>query len=310
MPESDWRPTASLEVLTRRAELLARIRAFFAGAGVLEVDTPLLGTTGVTDVHIETIEARLFASAVYLQSSPEFFMKRLLAAGCGPIYSLGKVFRDGETGRRHRPEFTLLEWYRPGWDERALMAEVGELMAALFGQSLPVRTYSYGEIFEQVVGVNPHSAGLEALVAAAGDEWRGETRSTVLDLLFSRDVEPALPDGLVFVSGYPACQAALARLGVDERGETVARRFEVFVNRMELGNGYFELTDPGEQRRRFEADLAERARLGRRGVPVDEKLLAALEAGLPDCAGVAIGVDRLLMQLLAVDDIAEVVPFG
>jgi len=313
-----WRPTASFATLGKRADLLARTRSFFAGAGVMEVDTPLLGATGVTDLHIDCIEAQVRGATGYLQSSPEYFMKRLLAAGSGPIYSLGKVFRDGEKGRRHRPEFTLLEWYRPGWDEYRLMTEVAALFTALFagqgGAALAVTHLTYGEAFSAALDIDPHGASTDELAACAvvrfGEQWRAEPRGTLLDLLFSLVVEPSLPGGLVFICEYPACQAALARLGKNAAGQTVARRFEVFLDRMELGNGYFELSDAQEQRDRFEQDLARRAAANRKQPPIDEALLAALTSGLPECAGVAIGMDRLLMKLLGVDDIAEVVAFS
>ena len=314
MPGTDRSAGAGLPTLEKRAELLRRIRSFFYRHGVMEVDTPLLGECGVTDLHIDCIEATVDGERRYLQSSPEYFMKRLLARHGVAIYSLGKVFRDGESGKRHRPEFTLLEWYRPGWDEFELMAEVGALIDYLYPGALQRRTFSYRDIFHQVTGIDPHAAEVAVLAACAGHrfggDWRAENRATLLDLFFSQAVEPALPAGLVFVHDYPACQAALARLHSDAAGTPVARRFEVFLNGVELGNGYYELTDAVEQRKRFEADIALRKSAGKKPMAADEALLAALEQGLPDCAGVAIGVDRLLMQLLGSEDIGEVVPFG
>jgi len=314
VPGTDWRPTATWEVLAKRAELLAQIRSFFARAGVLEVETPQLGNFAVTDLHIDCVAATVNGATRYLQSSPEYFMKRLLAAGAGPIYSLGKVFRDEECGRRHRPEFTLLEWYRPGWDEHLLMDEVARLIAGLSPQPLAVSVRPYGEVFAEITGLDPHRADTADLASCAarhcGGDWRSEPRATLLDLLFSQVVEPRLPDGLLLLCDYPACQAALARLGKNPAGEPVARRFELFLNRMELGNGYFELADADEQRRRFAADMAAREGAGKRPMAADERLLAALRHGLPDCAGVAIGVDRLLMQLVGAGDIAEVLAFG
>ena len=295
--------------------MLAQVRSFFCARQVMEVDTPILGRRGVTDLHIECVRAEVAGGQVFLQSSPEYFMKRLLAQGSGPLYYLGKVFRDEETGRRHRPEFTMLEWYRPGWDEFQLMDECGELIRSLWrGSSLVVTTLSYRQVFCDLLGLNPHNAEADALADRAaehcGGDWRGEDRSTLLDLLFSVVVEPRLPAGLVFIHDYPACQAALARTCVDSAGDTVARRFEVFVNGMELGNGYFELTDAEEQRRRFNDDNALRARSGKRIAVADECLLAALDAGMPACSGLAIGFDRLLMQLLDKGEIGQVIPFG
>lgn len=314
MPGSDWRSRAGLEILHRRAELFRQVRSFFAAAGVLEVDTPILGERGVTDPHINCIEATVNGERYYLQSSPEYYMKRLLAQGSGAIYYLGKVFRDEEQGRRHRPEFTMLEWYRPDWDERQLIHETGQLLGSLANIFLQPRIFSYREVFQRVVGLNPHSDQLGALSEYAskhcGGDWSAESRGTLLDLLFSTVVEPSLPDGLVFIHDYPACQCALARLCENEYGETIARRFELFYNRMEIGNGYSELTDPVEQRSRFMADRATRLAAGQRVMEIDEKLLQAMGHGLPDCAGVAIGVDRLLMQITGKSDIADGIPFG
>lgn len=308
-----WQASASLPMLQERANLLAAIRSFFAGRGVLEVDTPALALFGVTDRHLENIEARVNGQIRYLQTSPEYFLKRLLAMGAGPVYYLGKAFRDEETGPRHHPEFTLLEWYRPGWDEQRLMAEIAELLAGLSPAFTEPRQVRYGELFEAVTGLNPHTADLALLREAAAricaGDWQAEDRATCLDALFSLAVEPTLADGVVFIRDYPVCQAALATLAIDTDGVTVARRFEVFINGMELGNGYFELTDAVEQRRRFVEDCQARRAAGKTTRAIDERLLSALEAGLPACAGVAIGVDRLLMQLVGETRIDAVLPF-
>lgn len=308
-----WRPTATLETLHHRAKTLAQIRQFFEVRDVLEVDVPVLSETGVTDLHIDCLQTQVGGVIQYLQSSPEYFMKRLLASGSGSIYSLGKAFRDGELGRRHHPEFTMLEWYRTSWDECQLIEEVTLLLQEL-GLDCDVQTLMYGDIFEQVVGLNPHTVPLAQLQqkasSIADDDFSNESRSTCFDLIFSLSVEPQLPDGLVFIRNYPACQAALARLGKDEAGNTIARRFEAFLNGVELANGYYELIDPVEQKSRFDADLALRQAEGKSAMSVDTQLLAAMDSGLPRCAGVALGVDRLLMQLLNIDDISHVMPFG
>lgn len=312
--QQSWRPGADLDSLRQRADLYHRIRSFFAARGVLEVDIPVLGETGVTEPHIDCLQLRCNGRPAWLQSSPEYYLKRLLAAGCGAVYSLGKVFRDGEAGRRHNPEFTMLEWYRPGWDEHALMDEVEELLIAVGAVSaVQCRRVSYGEVFRDVTGLDPHDcddAALRGLASRIADnDWSSEPRSHCLDLIFSSVVEPELPAGLIQVHDYPAGQAALARLTRNDRGQQVARRFEAFLDGMELANGYFELTDAGEQRARFEQDNRIRLQLGKPPVPVDEKLLAALDAGLPECAGVALGVDRLLMRLAGSDDIRRVLAF-
>lgn len=314
MPKTNtWQPVATLATLRKRAELLGQIRSFFSARSVLEVDTPIVAEQGVTDLHIDSVQAQVCRQKRYLQTSPEYFMKRLLAAGSGPIYSLGKVFRDEEQGRRHRTEFTLLEWYRPEWDEHQLMAEVADLFRSLAGHDLAVHSFSYSEVFSQALAIDPHDCALEDLqeltARLCGGSWSDESRSTLLDLLFSTQIEKQLPSELVFIHQYPACQAALAQYGKNPQGQTIARRFEVFFNGMELGNGYFELRDAAEQRTRFERDNALRQAAGKEPMPVDEMFLAALEAGLPECAGVAIGVDRLLMQLLGESDIGRVLPF-
>lgn len=313
VPRNNWQPAASLTVLKKRAELYEQIRSFFKCHRVLEVDTPVLGVSGVTDVHIDNITASVNGRDSYLQSSPEYYMKRLLAAGCGPIYSLGKAFRDGEKGRRHHPEFTMLEWYRPGWDEQKLIAEIDSLFHGIDPALPESRIATYGELFKAGLGADPHDCSLEKLqqlaVQHCGGGWQSESRSTCLDALFSFTIEPALGQGLVIVQDYPACQAALAQLARNQQGQMVARRFEVFLNGMELGNGYFELTDPIEQLSRFNADNALRKALGKVERPLDQCLLDALQAGLPSCAGVAIGVDRWLMQLLGADSISKVLSF-
>lgn len=315
---TDWQPGFSLAMLQHRAQLLKQLRQFFSQRQIIEVDVPILARSTVTDINIESIAAEVSGGSGYLQTSPEYFLKRLLAAGSGDIYCLGKAFRNGEAGQRHNPEFSLLEWYRCGWDEHQLMDEVGALISQLYeANSLPELTthrQTYAECFFQVLGVDPHSialADLQALAATAGSvSWAAESRANCLDLLFSLKVEPQLPSGLVFVYDYPACQAALAQTRVSSEGQRVSRRFEAFLNGMELANGYFELTDATEQRQRFECDLAGREASGKPGVELDSRLLDALAQGLPACAGVALGVDRVLMQLHEAASITEVMPFS
>lgn len=319
MSETDlWRPAAPLEILRVRARLLQRIRACFDGSGAMEVETPSCSAYGVTDPAIESFRVApgaLRGAARYLHSSPEFPMKRLLAAGSGPIYQICHVFRDGESGRRHNPEFTLLEWYRPGWDLRRLMNEVADLVRAVSDRSLPAYYLSYGELFQEYADIDPHQAQAGQLRERALDlgltqvaDLQLPDRDAWLDLLLTHHVEPRLPvDRMTFVYDYPASQAALAR--VHPGPPAVAERFELYLGGMELANGFHELTDAAEQRARFQAEQAQRRALGLHPVPMDEYLLAALEAGLPDCSGVALGVDRLLMWLSGVEHIAEVLPF-
>lgn len=310
-PAEDWRPAASREALGRRAALLARIRAFFAARGVVEVETPLLSAAAVTDPHLTSFRVAGGERALYLRTSPEFAMKRLVAAGSGPIYELAKAFRQDEAGRLHNPEFTILEWYRPGWDHHALLDEIDAFLAAVLGTPAAERV-TYAELFARHLGVDPHRDGVEGLRAAAAEHGLdavGELdRDGWLQLLLSHLVEPLLGRGRpAFVLDFPVSQAALAR--IRQGDPPVAERFEVYVEGVELANGFHELADAGEQRRRFAADLATRRARGLPEVPVDERLLAALESGLPDCAGVALGVDRLAMLEAGAGSLAAVMAF-
>ena len=310
---NQWQPGATMATLRQRSRVLAKLRDFFQQRQVMEVDVPLLSRATVTDHNIDSIQACNADVAAYLQTSPEYFMKRLLAAGSGDIYSLGKAFRDAENGRRHNPEFTRLEWYRCGWDEHQLMDEVAELIASLVPE-ISVRRCSYADVFIQHLQVDPHFADLADLqrmaVIAGSEAWADETRANCLDLLFSVLIEPQLDDGLVLVYDYPACQAALAKCAEDSQGRQISRRFEGFLNRVELANGYCELTDAAEQASRFAEDQRLRKLSNKTPVTADSQLLAAMEAGLPECAGVAMGVDRLLMQLQGADSIDQVMPFS
>jgi lysyl-tRNA synthetase class 2 len=309
----NWQPSAHLERLRRRAQLLATTRQFFSERGVLEVETPLLCSAGVTDPAIEplTIDRGVSITAPrYLQTSPEYAMKRLLAAHGEPIWQLARAFRDGEAGSRHNPEFTLLEWYRPGFSLEELMVEVIDLVAACLGKR-PVQCRRYRDLFREHLDLDPMTASddaVERLARARVDVGGIEgDRDLWLDLLMSHLVEPQL-EGACLVHDYPASQAALARVEQVD-GVAVARRFELYVDGLELANGYHELADATEQRRRFDADNRRRAACGQPEHPVDEYLLAALEHGLPDCCGVALGFDRLLMLATGVMDIREVQAF-
>lgn len=318
MPEfsntsKQWQASASHKALRHRAELNRNIREFFYQRRVLEVEVPLLSACGVSDPHIDCLSTLFKQQDHYLQSSPEYALKRLLADGHGDVYSICKAFRNGEYGRRHNPEFTMLEWYRLGFDEQQLIAELGELLRGLI-PGLKISHTSYGQLFEQHFNVDPHSAELDQLQTLLDlhidlGGYRCESVSTGLDLLFSHIIEPELADGLVVVDDYPACQAALARLGQDLSGRKVAKRFEAFLDQMEIANGYFELTDAAEQRQRFSQDQQQRQQLGLPDMAADSRLLEALESGLPSCAGVAVGIDRVLMKMLGASHIADVLSF-
>ncbi|MDP5293763.1 elongation factor P--(R)-beta-lysine ligase [Oceanimonas sp. CHS3-5] len=319
MTTSTWSPTADVTRLRRRAELLARIRGFFAERGVLEVDTPTLAAAGVTDLHLENFVTRFTGPGMaggqdlYLQTSPEFHMKRLLAAGSGPIYQICKSYRNEESGRLHNPEFTMLEWYRPGFDHHRLMDEMAELLQWVLDCGEPERM-SYAAAFERTLGICPLTASLDALRSAGrglgADDLlaREDDRDTLLQLLFALGGEPVIGQQVpCFVYDFPASQAALARISrADAR---VAERFEVYYQGIELANGFHELSDATEQRARFEQDNKQRRARGLAAKPVDEYLLAALAAGLPDCAGVALGIDRLIMLALGAERLEQVIAF-
>jgi lysyl-tRNA synthetase class 2 len=324
---ADWRPSATPARLKARAALLARTRAFFAARGVLEVDTPLLVNAPVSDVHIHSASVRLAAQrgeagpGFFLHTSPEYAMKRLLAAGSGDIYQVCHVVRGLEYGRLHNPEFTLIEWYRTGATLDALMDEVAALLRELLGSAGRERAaerLSYRDAFVRELALDPLSASLAELrqaaatlgfQASAGDDAiRQAQRDELLELLMGARVGPQLGHGgLTFVHGYPATQAALARL--DPADPRTACRFELYCDGIELANGFHELAQAGEQRSRFEQDNAERRRLGLPTHPLDEHLLAALAAGLPDCAGVALGFDRIVMLATGATHIDEVMAF-
>jgi len=320
MNEAVWRPSASLDLLRERAGLLARMRDFFREAGVLEVETPVCSRFGTTDPSLQSLMSLYTGPGapggqrLYLQTSPEFPMKRLLAAGSGPIYQICKVFRDGELGRRHNPEFTLLEWYRPGYDHHRLMDEVAALVNRVGERSLPLEKLSYREAFQRFLQLDPHTATLPELKAAAlaGEVPGAETlqldRDGWLDLLLTQRVEPDLGrDRMTFLYDYPASQAALARLRPGN--PPVAERFELYLGGIEIANGFHELGDVSEQKGRFASDNRRRREQGLPGVAMDERLLEALAEGLPGCAGVALGIDRLLMYLQGCAEIRRVLAF-
>ncbi|HEY8681889.1 MAG TPA: EF-P lysine aminoacylase EpmA [Rhodanobacter sp.] len=311
-----------LAALQLRAQVYALIRAFFAERNVLEVETPVLSAAGNTDPNIESFKTTFSghvdagARERWLRTSPEFPLKRLLAAGVGDCYELGRVFRDGEAGGRHNPEFSMLEWYRLGWDHRRLMHEaitLVETALAMLGRRAEVLIASYRQLFLDELDIDPLHAPLEALRAPLAEfhiEPSGLGRDDWLDLLITHRLQPAFPrNRITVIHDYPATQCALARIRPGE--PPLAERFELYLGPHELANGYHELNDAAEQRARFEYDNAVRRGRGVREVSIDQRLLAVLDA-LPDCAGVALGVERLLMCLADTDAIADVMafPFG
>ncbi|GIX36424.1 MAG: elongation factor P--(R)-beta-lysine ligase [Lysobacteraceae bacterium] len=316
-----WMPSASVEALRARARLNRLIREFFDARGVLEVETPILSAHATVDRHIQSFQtffegpAEAAPGPRWLRTSPEFAMKRLLAAGVGDCYELGRVFRNGEAGTRHNPEFTLLEWYRVGCSLEGLMDEVAALVEAalaLHGRHCRVRRCSYARLFRDRLGLDPHAA-TEAELERAGAglvmDPTGLAREDWLDLLFSHVIQPQFDSReLLLVHDYPASQAALARIErVD--GVAVARRFEAFLGPVELANGYHELRDAAEQERRFVAEQEARRRAGTAVPPYDRRLVEALAAGLPEVSGVALGVDRLLGCMLGEPSIRALLAF-
>ncbi len=318
--KTTWQPTTTLAMLRHRAKLLSNIRQFFAERQVLEIETPLLSQATVTDPYLHSFQTQYYSNKLdyqqtfYLQTSPEFAMKRLLAAGSGPIYQISKAFRNqGESGRYHNPEFSLLEWYRPGYDHHQLMDEVEDLLRSILACDTAQRL-SYAEVFQHYLDIDAHQASIKDLTArlanfgVSAENLGLTTLADLLNFLMAHVIEPKLPQQLVFIYDYPVSLAALAIVN-NTSARPVAERFEVYFHGIELANGFHELADANEQRRRFEKDLISRAQLGYPSVPVDERLLAALAHGFPDCAGVALGIDRLLMLMSKTNKVSDVISF-
>ena len=319
---TDWTPSGPFAALHLRAALNARIRGFFAERGVIEIETPVLSMAGNTEPNIASFSLEFSGRTDgaprtrWLRTSPEHPLKRLLAAGFGDCYELGRVFRDGEAGGRHNPEFTMLEWYRVGWDHHALAGECVELVTAalaLVDRRATLACTPYRDLYRDRLGIDPLVDDVDVLRRALGDvaiDPAGLERDDWLDLLMTHRLQPEFPaDQLLVVHDFPASQCALARVRTDPDGTSVAERFELYLGALELANGYHELQDAAEQGVRFNRDLRRRAARGQALPPLDERLLAALESGLPHCAGVALGVDRLLMAMLGTDRIADVLAF-
>lgn len=316
--QENWQPSASIENLLARANIIAEIRRFFTDRGLLEVETPVLSEFGVTDVHLSTFNTDFISpmaeksKTLWLSTSPEYHMKRLLAAGSGPIFQLCHVFRNEEAGQHHNPEFTMLEWYRPHFDMYRLINEVDDLLQQIL-DCKPTESLSYQFVFQEYVGLDPLSAEKAELVAKAKQyhlqQAEQEDRDTLLQFLFSTVVEPNIgKENPVAVYHFPATQAALAQISSEDH--RVAERFEFYYKGLELANGFHELTDVNEQLHRFEQDNVQRQKMGLPQRQIDKRLLGALQAGVPNCSGIALGVDRLLMIALGANAIHEVMAFG
>ncbi|ATF10410.1 elongation factor P--(R)-beta-lysine ligase [Candidatus Enterovibrio altilux] len=314
-----WRPTADIESLKARANLIQLIRQFFADRDILEVETPAMSQATVTDIHIHSFKTKFMGSGfahdvpLFMMTSPEFHMKRLLAAGSGAIYQIGKSFRNEETGRYHNPEFTMLEWYRPDFNHYKLMDEIDILLRTVLNVA-SVDKVTYQNAFLSVLGVCPLEAPMRELSVTAArlgcsNVMKHETdRDTLLQLLFNMGVGSKLGETVpVFVYNFPVSQAALARVCSDD--SRVAARFEVYYHGVELANGFYELDNADEQLNRFAEDNHKRKMMGLKAQPIDHHLIESLRAGLPDCAGVALGIDRLVMVALGKSHINEVIAF-
>ena len=321
MADQDWRPTANWSNLRLRAELLARTRHFFDERGFIEVETPLLSADTTVDRHLDPLSTILPDDArrpsegrrLWLQTSPEFAMKRLMAAGGEAIYQITRAFRAGERGAQHNPEFTILEWYRRGDAMQDGMRLLSELVEAVLGCP-PAETITYREAFLQHAEIDPltaepaHFAGLATACGLAVPATLGDDCDEWMDFMFGELVTPKLGrDAPTIVYDYPASQAMLARVRDDEL--PVAERFELIYRGIELANGYHELLDADELRRRIEEANVQRAGDGKTKLPKQSRLLAAMEAGLPACTGVAVGFDRLVMLAAGANSIDEVITF-
>lgn len=317
--------TMTLAMAQQRAQFISNIRQFFTSRQVLEVQTPLLSQAGNTDTFLQSVAALVTYQdrprTYYLHTSPEFAMKRLLASWQVPIYQICPVFRDNEIGTRHNIEFTMLEWYQPDYSLDEIATELNELLEVLYGYSIVLNHYRYVDAFMDFVGIHPLTASLTALQAVAedmglvgfdfnkNDDSEENRRQSWLDLLFSHAVEPNLGHDLpTLIIEYPPATAALAKTAVDKDGNKIAKRFELYINGIEIANAYDELADGEALRDRFEQDNQLRARHNLPQMPIDEHLLAASDDLMP-CSGIAVGMDRLLMVLTGANSLEEVIPF-
>ncbi|MGP1947175.1 MAG: elongation factor P--(R)-beta-lysine ligase [Arsenophonus sp. NC-PG7-MAG3] len=317
----NWKPRVSINNLLKRAKIMAEIRRFFIDRGVVEVETPILSKFTVTDIHLLSFETQFVAPIIanntklYMITSPEYHMKRLLAAGSGPIYQIIKAFRNQEKGRYHNPEFTMLEWYRPHYNMYRLIDEVDDFLQQIL-DCQPTERISYQQAFQRYLNIDPIAIELEkkqlhdaAVQLGLNNTGKEENKDVLLQFLFTIGVEPNLGKYKpTVIYHFPASQAALAKISKEDN--RVAERFEVYFKGIELANGFRELTDAEEQRKRFEHDNQMREKMGLPKQPIDERFLAALDEIIPDCSGVALGIDRLVMFILNAEKISDVISFS
>ena len=316
-----WQPTAQIETLKQRARILQNVRAFFAERNVLEVQVPSITSASVTEVHIDSIPIELLSGKAYLHTSPEYPMKRLLAAGIGDIYYLGSVFRQGESGGRHNPEFTMLEWYRLDFELEYLITEIIDLTEKIIPNISSIQTFTYAELLSEYTGVDVFTTSpdeIKEVLSSKGIDFPQDLENDVdlyLDLLVSTVIFPEFDNKnpsekvITVIKEYPKSQAALAQIRLDKKGREVAARFEVFVDGLEIANGYQEVQDADELEARFVQDNLRRKSLNKSEMPIDNYLLDAMRSGLPNCSGVALGFDRLVMLALDKNDIKDVIAF-
>lgn len=318
---SVWQPTAQIETLKKRARILQNVRAFFAERNVLEVQVPSITSASVTEVHIDSIPLELLSGKAYLQTSPEYPMKRLLAAGIGDCYYLGSVFRQGESGGRHNPEFTMLEWYRLDFELEYLITEVIDLTEKIVPNISSIQTFTYAGLVRKYTGVDVFTTSCDEIKEVLNQkkiDCPKDLENDVdlfLDLLVSTVIFPELENKnpsekvITVIKDYPKSQAALSTIRIDEKGREVAARFEVFVDGLEIANGYQEVQDADELEARFVQDNLRRKSLNKSEMPIDNYLLDAMRSGLPNCSGVALGFDRLVMLALDKSSIQDVIAF-
>ncbi|MCB0279390.1 MAG: elongation factor P--(R)-beta-lysine ligase [Calditrichaeota bacterium] len=309
----NFKPSATLETSRQRARIITGIRNFFHSHQYLEVETPILSRYAVTDVQLDSFSSRFMSTSedLYLSTSPEYHMKRLLAAGYGPIFQITKAFRNDELGTNHNPEFTILEWYKPNSDHHGLMDEIDLLLDSVMEKEDSIRM-SYRDLFQTVLEIDPVNttiSKLQLICADYGYSNQSDDRDELLDFLMTGPVENWIRKNhkRLFIYNYPKSQAALAK--IDSLNPDYANRFELYLDGLEIANGFYELSDPDEQRRRFQEDNRKRRDLGKAEMVIDPNLIAALESGLPDCAGVALGLDRLVMMILGLKSITDIICF-